>query len=75
MTFVNQTNFLEGLSTPVEKLCKHCDKKITSKRSTKIFCSDNCRKDSSRGLHNPQSSPTKAREQMEYYNRVNYSYE
>ena len=75
MTFVNQSDFIEGLSTPVEKLCKHCDKKISSKPSTKIFCSDNCRKDSSRGLQNAQSSPTKAREQMEYYNRVNYSYE
>ena len=75
MTYANQTDFLEALSTPVEKLCKHCDNKITSKRSTKVFCSDNCRKDSSRPIQNAQSSPTKAREQMEYFDRVNYSYE
>lgn len=75
MTFVNQSDFLEALSTPVEKLCKHCDKTITSKRSTKVFCSDNCRKRSSRPIQNAQSSPTKAREQREYYDRVNYSYE
>ena len=75
MTYANQTDFLEALSTPVEKLCKQCDTKITFKRSTKVFCSDNCRKNNSRPIPNAQSSPAKAREQMEYFDRVNYSYE
>ena len=75
MTYANQTDFVEALSTPVEKLCKHCETKITFKRSTKVFCSDNCRKNNSRPIQNAQSSSAKAREQMEYFDRVNYSYE
>ena len=73
MTFVNQSDFLEALSTPVEKLCKHCDKTITSKRSTKIFCSDNCRKRSSKPIQNSLHSPTTRRENMERKDRIRWA--
>ena len=82
MTYANQSNFTADdlevepadNATP-PKLCKNCNNQLKPKRSTKLFCSDNCRKNNSRPIQNAQSSPTKAREQMEYYDRVNYSYE
>jgi hypothetical protein len=82
MTYANQSNFTADdlevepadNATP-PKLCKNCNNQLRPKRSTKLFCSDNCRKNNSRPIQNAQSSPTKAREQMEYYDRVNYSYE
>lgn len=55
--------------------CKHCDSPYTTRRSTKLFCSDKCRVYHNRSTQNSQHSPTKRRENMEYFDRANYALE
>jgi len=54
---------------------KNCNNEFTPTRSTKKFCSENCRKYNGRPKQNAQESPTKAREAMEYWDRVNLGLE
>lgn len=54
---------------------KNCNNEFTPKRSTKKFCSENCRKRNNEPKQNAQESPTKAREAMEYWDRVNLGLE
>jgi len=55
--------------------CLHCGGSFEAKRSTKKYCSDKCRQYSNRTTQNATESPSKAREQLEYYDRVNYAFE
>ena len=59
----------------LQETCLHCGGSFEAKRSTKKYCSDNCRQYSNRTTQNATESPAKAREQLEYYDRVNYAFE
>ena len=56
-------------------ICHHCERPYESRRSTKKFCSDTCRVYFNRCTQNASESPYKRRENLEYWNRVNYAYE
>ena len=55
--------------------CLHCGGSFEAKRSTKKYCSTRCRQHHTRNTRNATESPSKAREQLEYYDRVKYSLE
>ena len=64
-------------ASPVEgiKRCLQCQNPFEAKRNTKKYCSDKCRQYFNRTTQNANDSKAKAREQMEYYDRVNYAFE
>ena len=58
--------------TPVKKikrLCPQCSSEVTG-RPNKIFCTSNCRKRHSEPKRNSYSSPTKRRENQEFFDRA-----
>ena len=58
--------------TPVKKtkrLCPQCSSEVTG-RPNKIFCTSNCRKRHSEPTRNSYSSPTKRRENREFFDRA-----
>ena len=55
--------------------CLHCGGSFEAKRITKKYCSTRCRQHHTRNTRNATECPSKAREQMEYYDRVNYALE
>ena len=59
----------------LEDTCLHCGGSFKAKRSTKKYCSTRCRQHHTRNTRNATESPSKAREQLEYYDRVNYAFE
>jgi hypothetical protein len=56
-------------------ICLHCGGSFEAKRRTKRYCTDKCRQYGNRTTQNAKESPTKQREQLEYYDRVNYALE
>jgi hypothetical protein len=58
--------------TPAKKtkrLCPQCSSEVTG-RPNKIFCTPNCRKRHSEPTRNSYSSPTKRRENREFFDRA-----
>ena len=55
--------------------CEWCGKRAVQMRATKRFCSQNCSNKSSRVRQNAATSPTKRREEEEYWDKVNYGFE
>lgn len=62
---------------PIEEIkrCPQCQSPFEGKRSTKKYCSDKCRQYFNRTTQNAKASKAKEREQIEYYDRVNYAME
>ena len=52
-----------------KRLCPRCSSEVTG-RPNKIFCTSNCRKRHSEPKRNSYSSPTKRRENQEFFDRA-----
>ena len=72
---LNPNHFLKSSSIDEIKRCLQCQSLFEAKRSTKKYCSDKCRQYFNRTTQNARDSTAKAREQIEYYDRVNYAME
>ena len=66
---------MDVLEHDTQGICLHCGGSLEAKRSTKKYCSTRCRQCHTRPTQNADESTTKAREQLEYYDRVNYAFE
>ena len=55
--------------------CLYCGNEYHAHRKTKKYCSDKCRVYDNRVPQNSKSSPTKRRENMEYFDRADYALE
>ena len=55
--------------------CEYCGGDYQAERRSKRFCSEKCRVYANRVPQNSQNSPTKRRENMEYFDRAEYALE
>ena len=56
-------------------LCLHCNSEFKRIRSTKKYCCDSCRVSYNRCVQNASHSSTKRRDNIEYFDRVNFALE
>ena len=65
---VIEDEHFKSVRTP-ERLCPQCNSPVVG-RPNKIFCTSNCRKRHSEPTRNSYSSPTKRRENREFFDRA-----